>query len=260
MTLPKSIFRYRPINNFSLAELASSTIWFSAVDDFNDPFEFRFRYKPLADTVENRIWVAEMIKTTLAMPLEDVLDRIESDGWETYQNFHGPRESLVSAIKTKGVCCCSATNDSILMWGHYADGHKGMVIEYDTSLQPFCKHLVPVSYCDDYCEFTYDQLLENMGECVKRIITQKSSDWSYEEEYRMIHDNEKNRLTEGVDPRSIVGIYFGAKCSEQQREIVCRLTSHLRPKYFSAELDRDQYQIKFIECRYTPPDTLPRDA
>ena len=260
MTIPTAIFRFRPINRFSLAELVSCTIWFSAVDDFNDPFEFSFRYKQLPDTPENHEWVAKMIMTSLDKPLDEILAQIELDGWENYHQIHGARDSLISAMKTKGVCCFSAINDSILMWGHYADGHKGMVIEYDTSFEPFCKHLVPVRYSDNYCEFSFERVLQNMGECIEKIVTQKSSAWSYEEEYRMIHDRDNNRLTEVIDPRSIRGIYFGAKCDEQQREIVCRLTSHLNPRYFFAELDEGQYRVKFDEYLYTPPVPLPPNA
>ena len=32
----------------------------------------------------------------------------------------------------RGVCCFSEKKDDILMWSHYADGHKGFCLEFIT--------------------------------------------------------------------------------------------------------------------------------
>ena len=210
------------------------------------------------DTPENRTFVAEVIQDTLDKSTSDILAQIEIDGWEGYAKLlDKPNEDLIREIKTKGVCCLSGSNDSILMWGHYADGHKGMVIEYDTARYPFCDHLTPVTYSDGYCKFSIGQLTQKISECVEQIVTQKSSDWKYEEEFRMIHHRNNCRFAQKIDPRSIVGVYFGARCNEQQREIACRLTAHLKPRYFNAQINSNRYEVTFEEYSYLPSSIPP---
>ncbi|TOC13300.1 hypothetical protein CGJ90_24575, partial [Vibrio parahaemolyticus] len=48
------------------------------------------------------------------------------------------KSSLVSGDFTKsmtssfGICSLSKTFENILMWSHYADNHKGFVVEFET--------------------------------------------------------------------------------------------------------------------------------
>ena len=52
--------------------------------------------------------------------------------------------------KSFGIACFSETYDSLLMWSHYADYHRGICLEYSyeeiKKLVPFC----PVVYTDNF--------------------------------------------------------------------------------------------------------------
>lgn len=37
--------------------------------------------------------------------------------------------------EVRGVSCFSEKVDDLLMWGHYAEGHRGFCLEFDTSLE-----------------------------------------------------------------------------------------------------------------------------
>jgi hypothetical protein len=37
--IPEYVYKYRPFNQYSLRNLAGNSLWFSYVDEFNDPFE-----------------------------------------------------------------------------------------------------------------------------------------------------------------------------------------------------------------------------
>uniref|UniRef100_UPI0020CD2CC1 DUF2971 domain-containing protein n=1 Tax=Vibrio cholerae TaxID=666 RepID=UPI0020CD2CC1 len=39
-----------------------------------------------------------------------------------------------------GILCLSAKEDSLLMWSHYGNSHKGYVIEFDTSHKFFKRY------------------------------------------------------------------------------------------------------------------------
>jgi hypothetical protein len=52
-----------------------------------------------------------------------------------------------------GVLCMSARRDSIIMWGHYCDSHRGMVIGFDAGWEIFqqpIKGLRKVNYVREH--------------------------------------------------------------------------------------------------------------
>lgn len=95
---------------------------------------------------------------------------------------------------------CSFSKESALnnelMWGHYADAGKGLVIEVevDEKIEEFMK------------DITYTSELESFETFLDTILTTKTLAWSYESECRYINNR-------GEDNEVIIGkvtkIYFG---------------------------------------------------
>lgn len=83
--------------------------------------------------------------------------------------------------------------NSELMWGHYANTGRGVAIE------------INVANCSDIKEINYgtNDDLNTMEE----ILTNKSKEWDYEDEYRYLSTNdlEDNKINIG----KIIKIYFG---------------------------------------------------
>lgn len=126
---------------------------------------------------------------------------------EFNNTFKSQSELLFETIKefrNKAlISCFSKRNDSILMWSHYANDHKGVCIEYTRPKKEF----LDVQYRKNICLFDLEyitrkylgHLLSNekidMGNkyFIKRIIrpfTIKSRDWKYEEEVRCVFTKE----------------------------------------------------------------------
>jgi hypothetical protein len=55
------------------------------------------------------------------------------------------KDELDDEFSQHGVLSLSATWSSALMWSHYADEHRGICVEYDTTDQEHC-NLRPVGY------------------------------------------------------------------------------------------------------------------
>lgn len=145
-----------------------------------------------------------------------------------YRNFNIYRN-------IRKIACFSTDYKSMLMWGHYADGHKGFVAEYNMKeIIKKCKFecnveqlkncsklgldflLVPVIYRENSYDGT-DYLLQNIvyhilqnaysSEKVSyfdhdklfalRLILNKSKDWEYEKEWRLVA-NIKSEIELGV--------------------------------------------------------------
>lgn len=90
-----------------------------------------------------------------------------------------------------GVISLTETRDNLLMWSHYADQHRGMVVEYDlhheffTKLDGKSERLARVLYRkqrskDLYPDLTSAELVDLYG-----ILFEKSDEWIYEKEHRV---------------------------------------------------------------------------
>jgi hypothetical protein len=56
------------------------------------------------------------------------------------------------------IVCASQVPDSILMWSHYAANHTGVVLEFDTGEQPFCRITdltLPVIYSEKKPDYVH---------------------------------------------------------------------------------------------------------
>jgi hypothetical protein len=69
------------------------------------------------------------------------------------------------------------------MWGHYADRHRGVCLEFDSSIEPF-RQAAAVHYSTKYPSLDASQdFFEILRE---RVFLTKAAPWSYEEEFRML--------------------------------------------------------------------------
>ena len=108
------LFKYRAVNSNSLALLVDGDVFFSSPKDFNDPFDSRFVERDLRSPRERFEREREELRTDdglLAIAYARVFER-------QVQQTHGRRK----------VYCLSETVDSVLMWSHYAESHRGICI------------------------------------------------------------------------------------------------------------------------------------
>ena len=105
------------------------------------------------------------------------------------------RNTLDGLFNKIGIVSFSETNDNLLMWSHYADNHRGIVVAFDTSHDFFKKdgsksrELGRVHYRKDRMK-ALPQRFKNgfhMSDST-RIYFEKSDEWIYEKEHRLISD------------------------------------------------------------------------
>ena len=177
---PRTLYKYRSGNKNSIDDFKDEQLW------FNDPFDtfvsgalFDNSIEDLKETILNR-------KSTIDKIFGKAETNIEED--ELFiENFKKNEEARLNFIKTVRstfrVSCFSQKNDSILMWSHYANSHKGFCLEYDFKmLKELITLPLPVKYCNDLPNDIDDKL---------KLIFTKSKEWSYEEEWRLVKPAEK---------------------------------------------------------------------
>ena len=93
-----------------------------------------------------------------------------------------------------GITCLSELDDSLLMWAHYANNHRGMCVEYE--LMEINRQLkftpIPIVYSEDRAcigSLNPDTVERDTTKVFLESLTAKSSEWSYEKEWRIIRDD-----------------------------------------------------------------------
>jgi hypothetical protein len=138
-------------------------------------------------------------------------------------------------INQLGVLCLSETPDNDLMWSHYADSHRGFVIEFDSTHSFFdqrktdsddLRQLQKVIYSENRPTITV------MNLAASAIFLTKDVKWSYEQEWRMVvplSDADKHFSVAPHDvylfniPRgAITGIVLGSNSSKELEESILK--------------------------------------
>lgn len=92
------------------------------------------------------------------------------------------------------IYCLTPHPDNLRMWSHYSDKHRGVCLEFDASIA-----LIGNAYRVNYCDVlqTLD-VLEITREDAFRVLINKSTEWSYENEYGILA---RDRAADKVTPQ-----------------------------------------------------------
>lgn len=244
---PKFLYKYAPLNNFSLQAIANGHFWYSKLQYFNDPFEPKAPFHEIKTTVATD----QLIQAGIIQVDDVEVAHINNEYF--YERSHHDAKSIIDLItpskkhdknevvsnsaqmiydlyvKTAdvGVLCLSSDPKSILMWSHYSDNHKGICIQIerteDSLLSDPCK-TYKVAYDDNYPNVR-SLVLQSLSEqgLMQRIIATKGKYWSYEEEWRVIQD-QGNKLY--AAPGKITGVIFGLRTTMSQKAAIMKLLSN----------------------------------
>ena len=123
-----------------------------------------------------------------------------------------------SIIADTRIYCLVPEPDSILMWTHYADSHKGICLEFAVD-NPVFQQAAPIKYKRNYPVWA-PGIHDDLGD----FLLTKAEDWSYEKEYRIFASND-DAMPNGepnhckligehvrLPPQALTGIILGCQC------------------------------------------------
>jgi len=128
-----------------------------------------------------------------------------------------------------GVLCLSEVPDDILMWSHYADGHRGIVLQFDKSRleRAFSKcWCEKVDYNNNILTLEEINSASPDAEKFARLVLLKKEDrWKYENEWRIIIDPSLNKhiphcRIDRFPKEALTGVIFGAEMSPEDKYAV----------------------------------------
>ncbi len=211
-------YKYVEFSQNSLKIITDGTIKFTCPLDFNDPFDCRPYLLVDDDVVTSKPFkIAQKYKKL--SPAEKIKQKPQM--LKNLKNAIDSGEHTKIFLQDLGVLSLSRTANNILMWSHYADNHRGFVVEfkYDMDILSSKAHrlesLFPIPV-----EYETSRPIHKMSERfdpTKHFLT-KSIDWKYEQEERVITTNEGH----GVHPYNrkeiLNAVVAGAKMSDKDFE------------------------------------------
>lgn len=234
------LYRYWHLNgqhrDWTRRVITDSFLHFANPTTFNDPFDCKVNYRPSFLEGEFKRQHADRIKR--CMPSLNRNQRrakraqhmkaLEIMGKEKF--LHQMNEGLQNDIDKLGVLSLSGTYKDILMWSHYADGHKGLCLKFEATKQtPFFGRALEVQYLPSYPDVRYTSTLD---EKINTFLLTKAEHWQYENEYRII-DHDYGAGEKAFPPQYLVGVILGARMEQKDKEEVAKW---VRNRSFPTEL------------------------
>lgn len=201
--MPKSIFKYRlgrydeSGNCWDVGNLRNNQVRMTLPESFNDPYDSLFSVAIRGNELERKI-----------------LD---------HMIFAPIRKSM-------RICCFSESIESMLMWTHYANEHKGFAIEYGPNEKSsIALQLWPVFYRDKL--FDLSRYFSRISSSLIPLLPalHKAIDWKYEKEWRLIVPGNGEESLSMPSPKAL---YLGSKCCPKIEEEITAIAIEKKIKLF----------------------------
>lgn len=188
----KVVYKYFRGINRDWNSITNQKVWLCQAGKFNDPFDCAFLYNCRSKEVYDR-------KMEYKLAVEEGKKQFEQD-----KESECIQESVF-------IACFSEKCDSMLMWSHYGDEHRGICVGYNLHELIENHNCFPVIYSNKMPQ--RKKLDIGNKDVLYEAILTKSEDWKYEEEWRIIDIDEKKTGRNGklIDFIKPVSIYMGKR-------------------------------------------------
>ena len=180
--------------------------------------------------------------------LDDLNDPFELSPYLRYRNskvrkrFHDVRKAI---SKKHGLLCFSESWSEPLLWGHYADKHKGITIGFEISNYEILK----VDYVEKRVklELTNDPQ-ENEQLFLNTLGKEKYKKWAHENEYRIWVRLENCTMIDGHyfiqfgNSPKVKEIVLGCKYDNSE-EYILKLSKDLSAKVIPSRMALEEYKM-----------------
>jgi len=243
MTKKKPLFYYKFVSFDRKDILENGLIRFTSAKDFNDPFELQLTITPYS------LKFIEYINDLSDDEIKNINfnDNDYLYSQERFDLLSKKRNLLNKKINQIGILSLSSNSNinqfltvtipekddprtNLIMWSHYADSHKGFVIEFKENFIEGID-IQKVEYNDERDIITYEEIDNNN---FKKLFFKKSTEWAYEQEYRaLLNLNEADKITKDKETddihlfkfkkSKINSITFGCNMSKKHKKEIMDL-------------------------------------
>lgn len=245
-SMSTKLYKYQSFTVQTLENLKKMQLWFSKPDRFNDPFDPVAPYPSKID--ESGIqklyeWIYKSAPDKSNFASMYLTDGKPNDSFKN-RAMETLKKVLVETgkLNTIGICCFSEINNDILMWAHYANGHRGFCLEFDARAFPIIS-AKQVVYSKVFPLFNFVEIIDEAKPTYRLILT-KSEHWNYEKEWRVIIDNGDSGII--YDKQVLTGIYFGSAMPDLHKEILGNILSGSNTKIYEMKISSTEYKVTSV--------------
>ncbi len=225
---PKYLYKYRPVNRHTLNMISSNEAYFSLPIDFNDPFDCNIVPEIIYTSEEFEIFVNSLKEREDGQVSQNEIKNLLENPVETLEhNWKGTINNIRNNLR---IFCLSAINNNVMMYSHYAEGHKGICLEFLVSDDPFYGSLDYVRYTEKIPVFHPFNENQNIiqKELMEIEVLTKACTWFYEEEWRIIKRG-PNPFMYKFSPNILTSIIFGYQTSSDNKLLIERVINKRVP-------------------------------
>ena len=267
MSVPDKLVRFYGSVDYALDCIETDDLTFPHVNTFNDPFDppksLLFEHKEQFDLFNK--WLHDSGNISL----------LEGFKEEHFNNDMRVFKDLFDELRQKSFAVCLSGNDllnedkkikenSLYMWGHYASGHKGVAIEFNTERlkkEKFGSKIFSVNYNpstveaenkdffylrlavdklpeDNQAKIQFRESREKIKETWEKTLFTKSLNWNPENEWRIYTEDDKTSLPYTkikMIHKPISAVYLGVRTNPKDKERIRK------------QIKREQIQARLFE-------------
>jgi hypothetical protein len=267
---PERLFKYRPLNDYTLESLEYNSLWLAEIDSLNDPFEclllldnneslrrffsdknFSKKFKDKFNAEISNAEINTIVKSeepyktysNICDSKNIILDIDEEKQKSLIQNRW--EEIIKDSKKNIRICSFSERNDSLLMWSHYANQHMGICVEYDfEGAHDIRAFLQPAFYSDKLFIIKTMEDLNVINHLIASLT--KSKDWEYEEEWRLTVPPDGNAVPVTIEVPVPKAIYLGPRFDlnvEYKKKQFLRICKSQNIPIFQMKIHPTEYKL-----------------
>lgn len=211
-----SVYKYRSDINRDLLTIANNQIYVPKRVDLNDPIDYA---------------------------VDDSALKYDTDALK-----------VIDVLKNKiAIFSLSYHFSNIQMWSYYANGHKGMCIQYNYDV-------LHLHFENSNCFFggkvlytkkpfvidneSYQRLLNGNRQEFTKLTLAKSDYWESEAEFRICF---KSDGLVDIPENAVTGIYFGVFMSDEDKNKIMKTLKFRDIKYYQMKLKPSSFELEYEE-------------
>jgi hypothetical protein len=249
--MPEGITLYKYYPSQRIDNLERRMIYFAHPSVFNDPFELQPYF---------RLSVSEKLHEVLALdpgraprPLPEAYLRLAT-------RSKLERAKLEDENKHTLIFSTARERDHLLMWAHYAEGHAGFSVGFDSDHKKFHTRLDGVPRKLQRVNYsTLRPSVDMLNELREQeMLLTKSVHWQHEREWRMFespfNSDENDPIAPHVwgfrlEPETMQCVILGARITEPNEGRIREVLADPDLKHvplFKVELDREEFELRIV--------------
>ncbi|HFT5240458.1 TPA: DUF2971 domain-containing protein [Yersinia enterocolitica] len=223
--LPEYIYKYQPLNINTLTALHSSNLWFSKIENLNDPFEKMYCFSKGFQIEERALLINSGAFTHTGI---------------CSFTLNSPEEE-------------SKFKENTLMWSHYSSDFKGICLKFNvgkllSSLNNVADRFIK-GYKVKYVSSPFQIKDNHSAHSIFPILSTKHEAWEKENEYRFIAEQEYGLME--YHPDCIEEVYLGGLMDGKQKNLLLSIINESHPTAGISEVKRVRSDYSFDFNRLT---------